>query len=152
MRRQENEVKDRETVDSIIRNADVCRLAMCSENEPYVVPMCFGRDGDSIYFHCAKEGKKMDIIKKNSRVCFELEGGANIARASIPCKWSIDYISVIGLGRASIVEDVEEKKRALTIILEHYGGKRPYEYGEQAFDKAAIIKVEIESMTCKRSQ
>ncbi|MDD1768869.1 MAG: pyridoxamine 5'-phosphate oxidase family protein, partial [Methanomassiliicoccales archaeon] len=118
MRRQENEVKDRETVDSIIRNADVCRLAMCSEDEPYIVPMCFGRDGDSIYFHCAKEGKKMDIIRKNSRVCFELEGGANIARASIPCKWSIDYISVIGLGRASIVEDVEEKKRALTIILE----------------------------------
>jgi len=151
MRRQESEVKDRTIIDSLIRDADVCRLAMCSEDEPYIVPMCFGHDDNSIYFHCAREGRKMDIIRKNERVCFELEGELRIARASKPCKWSIDYISVIGFGRASIVDDVEEKRKALTIIMDHYGGKGPYKYSEKAFDRAAIIKVEIDSMTCKKS-
>jgi nitroimidazol reductase NimA-like FMN-containing flavoprotein (pyridoxamine 5'-phosphate oxidase superfamily) len=151
MRKQENEVKDQTIIDSIIRNADVCRLAMCSDDEPYIVPMCFGRDGDSIYFHCAKEGKKMDMIRKNNKVCFELEGGANIARASIPCKWSIDYISVIGFGIASIVDDALEKRRALSTIMDHYGGKGPYEYSENALDNAAIIKVEIRNVSCKKS-
>jgi nitroimidazol reductase NimA-like FMN-containing flavoprotein (pyridoxamine 5'-phosphate oxidase superfamily) len=124
---------------------------MCIDDEPYIVPMCFGHDGNSIYFHCAREGKKMDIIRKNERVCFELEGEVSIARASKPCKWSIDYISAIGFGRASIVEDVEEKKKALTVIMDHYGGKEPYEYSKKAFGKTAIIKIEIDSITCKKS-
>ncbi len=152
MRRKEREVKDQRIIDSVIRDADVCRLGMCSQDEPYIVPMCFGRTGNSIFFHCAKEGKKMDFIRKNSRVCFEIEGKASIARESTPCKWSIEYISVIGFGRASIVEDADERKSALAAILDHYGGEGPYKFEEKAFGKTAIIKVEMEEMTCKRSR
>jgi len=151
MRRKEREVKDEAIIDSVIRDADVCRLGMCRGDEPYIVPMCFGREGSSLYFHCAKEGMKIDFIRKNSRVCFEVEGKASIARESKPCKWSIEYISVVGFGRASIVEDAAERRNALSVILDHYGGKGPYEFEEKAVEKTAIIRVEIEEVTCKKS-
>lgn len=150
MLRQEKEIKDPTIIDSVIRSADVCRLAMCANHEPYLVPMCFGYDGDLMYFHCAREGKKIDIIRKNEKVCFELEGQVKIARAGTPCNWSLEYTSIIGFGRASIVENAREKRNALDLIMDHYEGKRPYEYSDKAFDKAAIIKVKIDDMTCKR--
>ena len=73
MRRTDREIITRKEIDSIIDSCDVCRLAFAVQNEPYLVPVSYGYDGEALYFHTAREGQKIDCIGANSRVCFEFE-------------------------------------------------------------------------------
>jgi nitroimidazol reductase NimA-like FMN-containing flavoprotein (pyridoxamine 5'-phosphate oxidase superfamily) len=150
MRRKEREITDRIALDEIVHKALTCRLAMCDGDQPYVIPLNFGYDGKSIYIHCAQEGKKLDILRKNNRVCFEVDVDHELVKGESPCDWSIKAKSVIGLGKAALIEDGEEKRRALDIIMEHYGATPPYTYREKGFRKALIIKVDVEAMTGKK--
>jgi nitroimidazol reductase NimA-like FMN-containing flavoprotein (pyridoxamine 5'-phosphate oxidase superfamily) len=68
MRRSEREIKDRAVIDAIIRQCLVCRLGLSDGEEPYIVPLCFGYDGEALYVHSASDGRKIDILRKNSRV------------------------------------------------------------------------------------
>ena len=72
MRRNEREIKDREEMEAIIQRAQVCRIGLSEKDVPYIVPMDFGYKGNCLYFHCASEGKKLDMIRQNSKVCFEI--------------------------------------------------------------------------------
>jgi len=150
MRRKEKEILDREEIDSIISKADVCRLGLSVDNNSYIVPLNFGYKERCLYFHTPKVGKKIDMIKTNNRVCFELDIELEVVRAEHPCDWNMKYRSVIGYGRASLLDDTEGKMRALDIIMEHYSG-RTNEYKEKMVDHLTIIKVEIQSMTGKKS-
>ena len=73
MRRKEREIVNQQDIEAIIRQSLVCRLAMTDGNSPYVVPLCFGYRDQTLYFHGAGQGKKLDILKKNSQVCFEFD-------------------------------------------------------------------------------
>ena len=150
MRRKEKEILDREEIESIIRKADVCRLGLSDKNIPYIVPLNFGYKENCLYFHTPKVGKKIDMIKGNNRVCFELDIDHEVVRADNPCDWNMKYQSVIGYGRAFLLEDIDEKRQALDVIIEHYSGQTG-EYAEKLVDRLAVIKVQIESMTGKKS-
>ena len=150
MRRAEREIKDRKTIDEILRQATVCRLGLCEGGMPYVVPLSYGHEDDCLYFHSATEGRKMEIIKANSRVCFEVDVDHELIPADTACNWTVRFRSVIGFGKARLVEDTEEKRRALDVILEHYSD-RSYDYAEGALDKVAVIRVQIENITGKQS-
>jgi len=151
MRRRDREIKDRELMESIIRRAPVCRIGLSEDNIPYVVPLNFGYKDNFLYFHSAKEGKKIDMIRKNNHICFEVDIEHEPVQGEDPCDWSMKYRSVIGFGKAFLVEDHGEKRRALDIISEHYTGKQSFEYPENSVNNLAIIKVKIESMTGKKS-
>jgi len=156
MRREELIRKDREIIskyeiESIINKAFVCRLGMVDENGPYVVPLSFGYKEGSLYFHSAKEGRKLDILKKNKRVCFEIDTDHEIVESEKACKWGMKYKSVIGFGNALFIEDMESKKTALGIIMHHYSG-RSFEFEEKEVKRVVIFKVEIESMTGKKCE
>ena len=150
MRRAEREIKDRSTIEEILRRATVCRLAVCDGNVPYVVPLSFGYRDNRLYFHSAPEGRKMETIKANPHVCFEVDVDHEIVPGEIPCGWTVRYRSVIGFGKARLLEDVAQKKRALDIILGHYG-RGPFEYPEGAIDEVAVVVIEIDSLTGKQS-
>ena len=150
MRRKEKEILDREEIESIIRKADVCRLGLSDNNIPYIVPLNFGYRDSCLYFHTPKVGKKIDMIKGNNRVCFELDINHEVVRADNPCDWNMKYQSVIGYGRAFLLEDIDEKRQALDVIIEHYSGQTG-EYAEKLVDRLAVIKVQIESMTGKKA-
>lgn len=150
MRRKDKEITDKSEIESIINRAMVCRLALADQNRPYVVPLCFGYKDNSLYFHSAGEGKKIDMLKKNNRVCFEFDVDYEIIKADKACSWGMPYKSVIGFGRASFVEDFDSKRQALNIIMRQYGGKS-FEYPKEKVDNTLIIKVEIEHMTGKQS-
>ena len=150
MRRKEKEILDREEIESIIRKADVCRLGLSDNNIPYIVPLNFGYRDSCLYFHTPKVGKKIDMIKGNNRVCFELDIDHEVVRADNPCDWNMKYQSVIGYGRAFLLEDIDEKRQALDVIIEDYSGQTG-EYAEKLVDRLAVIKVQIESMTGKKS-
>jgi nitroimidazol reductase NimA-like FMN-containing flavoprotein (pyridoxamine 5'-phosphate oxidase superfamily) len=150
MRKADREIKALEEIESIIRSAPVCRIGFSENDIPYIVPVNFGYRDRCLYFHSAPEGRKMDILKRNNRVCFEIDMASELIQGETPCKWDMKYISIMGNGRASLVHDPAEKSRALNIIMAQYQGD-PYEYSEGDLEKVAVVKIEIESMTGKRS-
>jgi len=150
MRRKEQEITDKAAIESIIAKSTVCRLALSEDSRPYIVPLCFGYEDNALYFHTAGKGKKINILKKNNKVCFEFDCDHELVTDETACKWSMKYRSVVGFGKASLLEDLESKHKALDSIMQHYGG-RPSGYSKAAMDKTLIIKVEIESMAGKYS-
>lgn len=150
MKREDKEIRDKDEIESIVQRAIVCRIAFSENDVPYIVPVNFGIRDDCLYFHSAAEGKKIEIIEQNNRVCFEVDIDQEVVRSATPCDWGMKYRSVIGFGKAFLVRNVEEKRKALNTIVEHYSGK-PSDYPESAIGDVAIIRVEIESMTGRKS-
>lgn len=137
-------------MEDILQRAVVCRLAVCDGNLPYVVPLNFGYETGHLYFHSAPEGRKIEALKANPNVCFEVDIDQEIVLGEHPCEWTARYRSVIGFGRARLLEDGEEKKKALDVILNHYA-QGLFEYAAGAIDRVAIVEVAIESLTGKQS-
>jgi nitroimidazol reductase NimA-like FMN-containing flavoprotein (pyridoxamine 5'-phosphate oxidase superfamily) len=150
MRRKDLEVSERAEVEAILAEATVCRLAMCDGDQPYVVPLSFGYRDGTLYFHTAMEGKKLCILEKNNRVCFEVDVDQELKRGDRPWEFGVKYRSVIGFGAASFVVDPSEKAAALDIFVEHYAVS-PEEYPEALLKVTKVLKVEIDSMTGRKS-
>ncbi len=150
MRRKEKEITDRIEIEEIIAQSSICRIAMAVDNQPYMVPLCFGYLDNTLYFHSADQGRKLEMIKKNPRVCFELEGEAEIIKAKKACNWGLKYRSIIGFGKASIIEDAGERTAALDLIMKQYSTEK-WEYPTSMMTKTLVFKVEIETMAGKRS-
>jgi nitroimidazol reductase NimA-like FMN-containing flavoprotein (pyridoxamine 5'-phosphate oxidase superfamily) len=150
MRRKDKEIRSNKEIEAVIRKATVCRLALAGEAYPYIVPLCFGYKDNSLYFHSSPKGKKLDLIKKNNKVCFEFDIFHEIKMADSPCDWSMKYESVIGFGEALFIEDHNAKQKALDIIMKQYSDGSSL-YSEPKIRQTVIIKVEITRMTGKRS-
>ena len=150
MRRKEKEISDKTIMESIILRSSVCRLALSEDGRPYVVPLCFGYKDNILYFHSAREGMKLDILKQNNKVCIEFDIDHEIVEADDACGWGMKYQSVIGFGKGSIIDDLEKKRKALDIIMQHYS-RSSYEFPDSKVKKTVIIKVEIEHMTGRKS-
>lgn len=150
MRREEQEITDRGEIDEIISKSQVFRLAMADGEKPYIVPLCLGYDGKNIYFHCARDGKKSDILKKNGSVSFEFDEVGELEKSDQPCNWGIKYKSVIGCGKATFVEDAEEKKKGLGLIMKQYADQ-PFEFKDRTVAAVTVIRIDIEEITGKRS-
>jgi len=151
MRRQEKEITDRTEIEAILHKAQVCRLGMAEDRRPYIVPLCFGYRDNTLYFHTARKGKKLDVLKKNDDVCFECDIDQVLTQSEKPCGWGMEFRSIIGFGKASLIEDRSSQKKALDVIMEHYSGVSTYAYPDKILEKTIIIKVDIESMTGKKS-
>jgi len=150
MRRKDKEITEREVIDSIIAESKVCRLGLSDDDGPYIVPLSFGYDGSSLYFHSFPKGKKIDILRKNGRVCFEFDSDGDPIPSDKACNWNVRYKSVIGSGEARFIEDSDEKLRALEIIMRNYS-EQSFEYPEKEVEKTAVLRVDIETITGKMS-
>jgi hypothetical protein len=150
MRREEKEIRDIAVIEQILNSAMVCRVGLCDGDRPYVVPLCFGYKENALYFHSAKVGRKLDIIRKNSNVCFEVDISHELVTADKACDFGMRYKSVIGFGKALIIEDAESKRKGLDIIMQQYSNG-VFEYPKEACSNTVVIKIEIESMTGKLS-
>jgi uncharacterized protein len=150
MRRREREIQDEQVIRDILEKGLVCRLGLCDGQQPYIVPMSYGYRDRRIYFHCAREGRKIDILKSNDRVCIEVDIDARVIPGEAPCRWTAKYKSVIGFGRARIIDDEKEKKDGLDIIMAHYG-RSGGDYDEKSLQRTSLIEVVLESMTGKQS-
>jgi nitroimidazol reductase NimA-like FMN-containing flavoprotein (pyridoxamine 5'-phosphate oxidase superfamily) len=149
MRRSEREINDIDSIEEIIRKAQVCRLALSENDRPYIVPLCFGYKDNTLYFHTAREGKKLDILKQNNSVCFEIDIDQELIKGKKACSCSMKYRSVIGFGKAELIEEIELKRKALNIIMQNYF-EGFFKYPDETINNTVIIKVEIESMTGKQ--
>ncbi|MHB9096325.1 MAG: pyridoxamine 5'-phosphate oxidase family protein [Syntrophales bacterium] len=152
MRRANREIKEPNAVRAIMEEASVCRIGLSDDGMPYVVPMNFGLGENCLYLHCAAEGRKLDIIRRNDRVCFEMDLFRELVRGESACGCSVRYESVIGVGRAVIVEEAAEKRAALDRIMEHYDEKGSFTYQDDVLAKTTVIRIAIESLTAKRRE
>jgi nitroimidazol reductase NimA-like FMN-containing flavoprotein (pyridoxamine 5'-phosphate oxidase superfamily) len=150
MRRTDRQITDSAEIESILQGSMICRLGLADGGEPYIVPLSFGYSGGAIYLHSALDGKKISMINRNPRCCFEIDQCGKVTRTEPPCAWGIEYRSVIGFGKVRIIEDSEEKKRGLNCIMSHYGGETQ-QFSEENIRNVCIIRIDIESMTGKKS-
>ena len=154
MRRADREVTDYQQIELIIEQAKVVHIGMIDNDRPYVVPMPYGfvfADGTlTLYVHCAKEGRKLDILKKNPRVFIELETNvAIVSGGDVPCKYGSEYASVMGEGTAVIVEDVAEKISGLQLMMKTQSG-RDFEITEQMATSVTVLRIDVPCVTAKR--
>ena len=152
MRRKDRQVEDASKIMDILQKADVCRLAMCDDNVPYIVTMNFGfgKDGlASLYFHSAGEGKKINILKKNNLVCFQADIEHEFFLHSTSCGCSMKYQSVVGMGRISFVNDLSEKIEALQAIMTHYTKKSEHVFKEELVQNTLIMRLDIQEISAK---
>lgn len=153
MRRDERNVSDILHIENIILKADVCRIAFANGNTPYMVTMNFGYTsipGQTLYFHCANEGRKLEMIKSNNYVCFEMDVDHQLKTGARGCDWGMKYRSVVGYGYISIITDRDHKKTGLDCIMKHYGGDKEYNYNPKVFDRTTILRLDIKEMTGKK--
>lgn len=153
MRRSDREVSEFEVIEEIIKKADVCRLAFANENLPYMVTMNFGYAKEhpkSFYFHCANEGRKLDMIRKNNLVCFEMDTDHQLIRGSKSCDWGMKFSSVIGYGNITIVSEKDEKTKGLNYIMEHYGSRGEQSYDDKILERTTILRLVVTEMTGKK--
>ncbi len=150
MRRKDKEIKDKDKIEQLIREAQVCHLALADNRQPYVVPLNFGYRDNTVYFHSARQGRKIDMLKANPRVCLEFSNPREIVRGETNCEWGQRFESVIAFGEARFIEDETGKIEALDVIMEHYGGQGG-EYPDNKLKITTVIAITLNEITGKRS-
>lgn len=150
MRRKDREITDERIIRGILETAGICRIAMVDEGVPYVVPLNYGYSNNALYVHSAPSGRKIDILKRNDTVCFEIESDSTIIMHAEPCRWGTRSRSLIGYGRVEIIIDYQEKKRGLDVLMEHHGKRGRNVYDEKQLSELVILRIRIDSVTCKQ--
>ncbi len=151
MRRAEKAITEKSEVSEIIRQCQVCRLGMSQDNRPYIVPLSFGYHENTIYFHSARNGKKIDMLSANNCVCFEFESGVAIKQSeTAPCDWSFTFRSVIGFGVVEELLKDRDKIIGLSHIMAQYSDKT-WDLDTIPLNGLRVFKIIIESMTAKQS-
>jgi nitroimidazol reductase NimA-like FMN-containing flavoprotein (pyridoxamine 5'-phosphate oxidase superfamily) len=155
MRMKEREIGDRCEIDTILRNAAICRVAFAVGEEPYIIPLSHGYDAEAgaLYFHTASEGRKIDCIAANPRVCFEVEGSVAMKEGDARgCTWSLRYESVIGYGAIREIVDADEREKALRRIMRQQSGRdADWTFAPKVLARTRVWSLRIESVTGKRS-
>ena len=152
MTRREFRITDDGEILRILDTAKVLHLGLAVDNEPYVVPMNYGyclEDGRLVlYLHSATQGKKLDMIRSNSRVFFEMDCDRNPFEGEKPCQYGLAYYSVMGRGEARIIEDVEEKKKAMTLLMKTQTGK-DFTFNDRLVSAVAVVRIDVAEYTAK---
>lgn len=146
MRLKKRECHDPAFFDEVFNKGEELFLALHNGDFPYLIPVNFIRLGERIYIHCALAGTKLDLIRQDGRVAFSLAVDVRIDRE----KSTTYYKSVCGTGRASIVEDPDEKRLALDSIAEHYASRCPRPAPEADIRSVGIVRIDILSLSGKR--
>ncbi len=166
MTRRELEVTDQSEIRSILEKCKYLHLGLVDGDEPYVVAMNFGyelQENDhsnpssieinqpmlTLYLHAATAGYKLDLIQKNPKVFFEMECDVIPFEGSVACKYGTSYSSIMGRGTAQILENVEEKKKAMSILMKTQTGQE-FEFNDKLVSVISVIKICVSEYTAKQ--
>ena len=152
MTKRELQITDETQIRHILDTAKVLRLGLAVDSEPYVVPMNYGyvmEEGRLVlYMHSALQGKKLDMLRGNPRVFFELDCDLTPFEGKIACQYGLSYSSVMGRGEARILEDPAEKIRAMSILMKTQTG-RDFSFDEKLVSIVAVIRLDVTEYTAK---
>ena len=150
--KRELQITDHGQILKILDTARVLHLGLCAGDEPYVVPMNYGYTEENgrlvLYLHSAVRGKKLDMIRANPKVFFELCCDLTPFEGKVPCQYGLAYSSLMGRGVATVVEDVEEKKKAMTILMKTQTGK-DFTFEDRLVSIVAVIRVDVSEYMAK---
>ena len=152
MTKREFQITDEQQIRRILDTAKVLRLGLAVDGEPYVVPMNYGytlEEGKlTFYLHSAVQGKKLDMLRANPRVFVELDCDQVPFEGRVACQYGLSYSSIMGRGRAVLVEDPQEKMEAMSILMKTQTGK-DFAFNERLVSIVAVIRVEVSEYTAK---
>jgi len=156
MRRKDRQVTDIYGIEDILKQCRTAHVAMVDNGSPYVVPLSYGYkiiNGNvlELYFHSAPEGRKLDVLKRNNKVCFEMAQKGEPVHSDNPCKAGYYYASIIGFGEAVFIEQEEEKGDALSIMVKHQSGKDVRFTAEQT-KGVCVFKIVSKEFTGKKKK
>ena len=151
MRRKDKQIRDRDELIDILKNNSICRIALSEDNSPYIVPMNYGYRENRIFLHSAQAGKKIDILRKNNKICFEIDDSILIIPSDRACAFGTQYRSVIGFGEIFQLLEKEEKIEALKIIMQQHTNTRDWDFDSAGVEKIAVFEIRISSLTGKKS-
>ena len=153
MRRQDREIKDTEKIARVISACECMRLGFYDDGQVYIVPLNFGYvlNGGryTFYFHGAKEGRKIDLIRRSPYVGFEMDTHFKINEADRACGCSARFQSVIGSGRVEFVREEAAKVAALRCIMRHNTGREDWSFSPQAVQNVAVFRLDVEEISAK---
>ncbi|MDR1835746.1 MAG: pyridoxamine 5'-phosphate oxidase family protein [Fusobacteriaceae bacterium] len=155
MRRKDRQITEVGEILAILNQCKVCRLAMVDEGTPYIVPLNFGytfAEGRLVlYFHSAKSGRKIDILRKNNSAVFEVDCEHRLVEGDIACEYGFAFASVIGFGKISFLETKEEKIHGLNALMKHQTGTdREFHYEDARLMNVAVYKLAVGEFSAKR--
>ena len=152
MTKREYRITDEAEIRQILDTAKVLRLGIAVDNEPYVVPLNYGytlEEGKlTFYLHSAVQGRKLDMLRANPNVYFELDCGHQPFEGQIACQCGLAYSAVMGRARAVIIEDAEAKMEAMNILMKHQTGKS-FQFNERLVSIVAVIRLDVTEYTAK---
>lgn len=133
------QIDSREEIEQIIRSCKICFVAMCDSDSPYVLPMNFGLDGDTVILHSAQKGRMWEILRRNPKVCITWSAGDEInwQNSHVACSYYLKSSSVVAEGVAELIDDYDQKVKCMELFMSHYS---PLTF---RFNKPAIINVGI---------
>ena len=153
MTRREQQVTDTNEIIDILEKSKVVHVGMIDGDEPYVVPMNYGytlEDGKlTLYLHGAKRGRKIDVLSEKPKVFFEMCCDVTPFEGEVACKYGNTYASIMGRGVATIVEDVEEKKNALSVLMKTQVS-RDFVFEDKLTTVVSIIRIDTLEFTAKK--
>lgn len=153
MRRKDREISKINELLDIMGECRVCRIATQDEEGLYIVPLNFGYQYDSghlvLYFHSAKEGRKVNAFQKSPQAAFEMDCGHRLVEGKAACEYGYAYKSIIGNGRISLVEDTGEKKQALSLLMKQQTGKE-FAFDDAAAESVFVFRLDVQSFTGKQ--
>ncbi len=152
MRQAKKEIKDREIIIGLLNTCHVGRLGTIGKDGyPMVKPLNFAYQDNRIYFHTSREGEKIEDIKRDNRVCFEIDLPiAQVKSTGSPCRSEYLYQSVIIKGRAHIVEDESERLAGLKLLMQKYQPEGGYgEFPAEKLKITGVVRINIEEMVGK---
>ena len=152
MTRRERQITDPQKILQILDTAKVLHLGLAVNNEPYVVPMNYGYVMEdeklTVYLHCSHRGKKLDMIRENPNVFFALDCDRKPFEGKVACQYGLSYSSVMGQGTACIVDDVEEKKKAMSVLMKTQTEK-DFAFEDRLVSIVAVIRIDVSEYTAK---
>lgn len=151
MRRSDKAVTEQPAIEKILRAGTTCQLAFAADPVPYLVTLNYGYHAGVLYFHSAREGRKIDLIGKNGQAAFTVALDLGLIKGENACDWSVRFQSVVGHGQISLLESAEEKQQGLDLFMAHYSDVE-FSYPEKMVQATAVFKLVISEMTVKQSR
>ena len=152
MTKRELKITDMDEIQKILDTCKVLHLGLALDGEAYVVPMNYGyclEDGKlTLYLHSALRGKKLDMMRRNPKVFFEIDCDHKPFEGDLPCQYGMVYSSILGRGTATLVEDMEEKKQAMSILMKTQTGK-DFTFEDRLVTIVTVIRIDVAEYTAK---
>ena len=151
--RREFEVTDMNEITDILDKCKIVHIGMIDGDEPYVVPLNYGytmEDGQlTLYMHGATAGRKLDVMKANPKVFFEMNCEVTPFEGKMACQYGTAYACLMGKGLAEVIEDTEEKKKYLSLFMKTQTGI-DFEFTDGMIGTVSIMKINVSEYTAKR--